>query len=72
MINALPWWVGLLPLLRPLATATLMALVGLLQRWTTGRWPTVEDWRTPSAALPTPSNVIGRAFDLLRTRRNPT
>jgi len=67
VINAFPWWACLPPLLRPLATVALMLLVGLLQRWMTGRWPTVEDWRAPSAALPTPSRVIGRAVDLLRT-----
>ena len=67
MINTFPLWACLLPLLRALATAALMLLVGLLQRWMTGRWPTVEDWLTPSAALPTPSRVIGRAVDLLRT-----
>jgi hypothetical protein len=44
MMNAVPGWVWLVPLLRPVLTVGFVLLAGTIQGRTTGTWPTLSEW----------------------------
>jgi hypothetical protein len=39
-----PWWILLLPVIRPLIMVGFVLVAGLVQGRTTGIWPTLSEW----------------------------
>ena len=75
MTDVVPWWVCLLPLARSLVTLAMMIGVGLFHRGATGRWPTINEWRTSTESVPSAASVVEKYLELLHVvrlrRRNP-
>ena len=57
MPDTLPWWIFLIPSIRPMMILLFVVFAGTIQGRTTGRWPTMHEWcvavgaARPSAAL---------------------
>jgi hypothetical protein len=61
MMNALPVWVWLIPLLRPVLTLGFVLLAGTIQGRTTGTWPTLAEWCTAMHGLRAFARQTGNA-----------
>jgi hypothetical protein len=44
MADAIPWWILLLPFVRPAMTIVFVLLAGAIQGRTSGRWPSLAEW----------------------------
>jgi hypothetical protein len=44
MIKTLPWWLWLIPLVRPTLTIGFVLFAGTLQGHASGTWPTLTEW----------------------------
>jgi hypothetical protein len=63
MPYTLPWWIFLLPSIRPIMVLCFVIVAGTIQGRTTGKWPTLNEWCTAVGAVrpPTALNRGGRS-----------
>lgn len=68
-MNTPPWWVWLVPLGPAVLTLSFVVLAGIIQGFTTGKWPSLTEW-CQAARLLGPFSE-GRVYTSRRKQASP-